>query len=250
MNFLKDNRQTIKFSFKQSLPVFAGYICLGSGFGILMQRANYSWLWCLVMAIAIYGGSMQYVAVDLLTGGATLIATAIMTVMINIRYMFYEITMLDKFKGLGLKKPYVIFALTDETYSLLVDPEFPEGVSRKKYYFFLSLFDQIYWISGCVLGNLIGNFIPFDTKGIDFSMTALFTVVFLEQWESNKDHIPAITGLCISVIMLILLGPDRFLIPAMVAITAALFIEKAYFEKSEAKNKDVEFDESAVSSND
>lgn len=156
----------------------AGYIVLGLGFGVLLQSKGYGAGWALVMSGLIYAGSMQYVAIDLLAGGASLISAAIMTLMVNARHLFYGISMLERYKDTGAAKPYLIFALTDETYSVVCSGGVPEGVDRKKYYFWVSLLNQLYWIAGGVAGALLGSVLPFDTTGIDFSMTALFLVVY------------------------------------------------------------------------
>lgn len=222
------NKSTLKYSIKASLPIMAGYIVLGMGFGILLQSKGYSWWWALLMSATIYAGSMQYVAIDLLSGGASLISSALMTLLVNARHLFYGITMLEKYKDTGAKKPYLIFALTDETFSLVCAPNLPKEVNKKDYYFFVSLFNQCYWVVGSVIGGLIGNAITFNTAGIDFAMTALFVVIFVEQWESTKQHLPAITGILCSIISLLIFGATDFLIPAMIVITVALFVEKRW----------------------
>ena len=188
-----------------------------------------------IMSLVVYAGSMQYVAIDLLTGGATLIASALMTLLVNIRHLFYGITMLEDYKDAGDGKPYLIFALTDETFSLVCSPKLPDHVNRKDYYFFVSLFNHCYWIAGSVLGALIGSAITFNTAGIDFAMAALFVVIFVEQWESTKQHLPAITGVLCTVVSLLIFGADDFLIPAMIAITIALILERRWLEGG-AKN--------------
>ena len=170
--------KTIRYAFVRSLPIMAGYIVLGLGFGVLLQSKGYGAGWALVMSGLIYAGSMQYVAIDLLAGGASLISAAIMTLMVNARHLFYGISMLERYKDTGAAKPYLIFALTDETYSVVCSGGVPEGVDRKNYYFWVSLLNQLYWIAGGVAGALLGSVLPFDTTGIDFSMTALFLVVY------------------------------------------------------------------------
>ena len=211
------NQQLCRKAFIATLPVLSGYVVLGTGFGILLQSKGFGPLWALAMSVFIYAGSMQYLAVDLLAGGAGLIATALTTLMVNARHLFYGISMIDKYKNTGWRKPYLIFALTDETYSL----NCAAGESRD-YYFLVSLFNQLYWVAGSVFGSLLGSVLPFSTEGIDFSLTALFITVFVEQWRAAKDHVPALIGLGASVICLAVFGADRFLIPAMVVITAAL----------------------------
>lgn len=219
-----DKKATVKYSFKASVPVMAGYIVLGMGFGILLQSKGYGWGFALLMSLFIYAGSMQYVAIDLLAGGASLITAALMTIVVNIRHLFYGITMLEKYKNTGAKKPYLIFALTDETFSLVCSPDIPDDVDEKMYDFFVSLFNQLYWIFGCVTGALIGSAITFNSAGIDFSMTALFAVIFVEQWEKEKKHAPALLGLGISLVCLVIFGASDFLIPSMICITIALLI--------------------------
>ena len=226
----KTKHLTAKYAFKASLPIMAGYIVLGMGFGILLESKGYAWWWAALMSGLIYAGSMQYVAIDLMTGGATLIASALMTLLVNIRHLFYGITMLEDYKDAGAKKPYLIFALTDETFSLVCSPKLPENMNRKDYYFFVSLFNHCYWILGSILGGVIGSTITFNTVGIDFAMTALFVVIFVEQWESTKQHLPAITGLLCTVVALLIFGPADFLIPAMLAITGALILERKWLE--------------------
>ncbi len=230
--------QTVKYAFRASLPVMAGYIVLGVGFGILLESAGYSWVWAFVMSLAIYAGSMQYVTINLLTGGASFITAALMTLMVNIRHLFYGITMLEKYKDTGASKPYLIFSLTDETFSLVCSPELPEDVSRKKYYLFVSLFNQFYWIAGSVIGAVIGSAAALNTAGIDFSMTALFTVIFIDQWEKAPSCVPALCGLAISALCLFVFGTSSFLIPSMVGITVAMFIMKPFMEKKLAEVND------------
>lgn len=220
------NRKTFKYSFLATIPVMAGYVVLGTGFGILLADKGYSYWWALLMSLVIYAGSMQYVGVGLLGSGAALISTALMTLMVNARHLFYGISMLEKYKNTGAMKPYLIFALTDETYSLVCDAKLPEGISRKWYYFLVSVLNQSYWVLGSFLGAFLGNTLSFNSKGIDFSMTALFVVIFVEQWESTGNHIPALLGLFISVLCLPLFGADNFLIPAMIGITVGLFLMK------------------------
>jgi len=209
----------VKKAFYTSLPVMAGYIVLGIGFGILLHNAGYGVLWALAMSTLIYAGSMQYVGIGLLTGGASVITTMITTIMVNARHLFYSISMIDKYKNSGKYKPYLIFALTDETYSLLCDDE-----SSDRYRFYVSLFNQCYWVTGSVIGSLLGKVIPFSTAGIEFSMTALFIASFTEQWIESGNHVPALTGLISTVICLVLFGADNFLIPSMLMITLLLTI--------------------------
>ena len=261
-------QKIVKQAFIKSIPVMAGYVVLGIGFGILLRGAGYGVLWAFAMSAFIYAGSMQYVGVSLLTGGASILTTALTTFMVNARHLFYSISMVDRYKDAGKYKAYMIFALTDETYSLLSDGEDPfrdeelrAGESDKEdlskdgaeiraggsgsagdsvgsrealnmYRFWVSLFDQSYWVTGRVLGSLLGAVIPFSTKGIEFSMTALFIASFTEQWLTTRDHLPALTGLLSTLVCLVIFGAERFLIPAMLLITLILTLVRGrYGEK-------------------
>ena len=225
--------KTAKYAFAQSLPVMAGYLVLGLGFGVLLESKGYGVGWAFVMSLVIYAGSMQYVAVDLLAGGASLIAAALMTVTVNARHLFYGISMVERYRDAGPAKPYMIFALTDETYSLVCSGGVLEGVDQKRYFFLVSLFNHLYWIAGSVAGALVGTVLPFDSTGIDFSMTALFLVVMVEQWRTTKDHRPALVGLGVSLVCLLVFGADDFLIPAMIGIALVLTLLRPALEPGE-----------------
>ncbi len=216
------NRNVMQKAFRKSLPVMAGYIVLGAGFGILLESAGYGVLWSFAMSTLIYAGSLQYVGVSMLTAGVSLLTAALTSLMVNARHLFYGISMLSRYRDAGKKKPYLIFSLTDETYSLLCNGEYPEGEDRYTYWFLVSMFNQIYWVTGSVIGSLIGSRITFSTAGIEFSMTALFISAFTEQWITSKDHIPAMTSLFCSLICLLIFGSQGFLIPSMLMITAVL----------------------------
>ena len=219
-------------AFLKSLPVMAGYIVLGTGFGILLRNAGYGGLWAFAMSALIYAGSMQYVGVGLLTGGASLLSTALITVMVNARHLFSSISMISRYQGAEKYKPYMIFALTDETYTLLSDSHVPEGADPHLYRFLVSLFNHSYWVLGSVLGSLLGAVLPFSTAGIEFSMTALFIASFTEQWITRRDHLPALTGLLSTLLCLLLFGPENFLIPAMLLITLVLTLVRRREEVS------------------
>lgn len=223
----------------KSLPVMAGYIVLGTGFGILLRVNGYGLFYALLMSIFIYAGSMQYVGISLISGGASIITTILTTIMVNARHLFYGISMIDEYKDAGKYKPYLMFGLTDETYSLLCNKEYTNDPDKYKFYTLLSLFNQIYWITGSVIGSVLGSVLKFNSAGIEFSMTALFVTVFVEQWLSTKNHLPAITGILITALCLFIFGSENFLIPSMIFITAALFLFRPLFmknEKEENKN--------------
>lgn len=219
-------KHTAKIAFLDTIPVLSGYVFLGFGFGIIMQQNGFGLLWALAMSLFIYAGSMQYVGVGLLTGGVSLITAALATLVVNARHLFYGISMIDAYKGTGKKKPYLIFALTDETYSLVSREQLPEGVEQVPYYFLVSLFDQCYWVTGSALGVLAGSVLPMNFEGIDFALTALFVTIFVEQWLSSKNHLPAIVGVASAVLCLLVFGADTFLIPTMILIAVILIMTR------------------------
>lgn len=219
-------KNAVRAAFLDTLPVMAGYVFLGFGFGILLHQSGYGVLWSFAMSLFIYAGSMQYMTVSLLTGGAGLLTAAMTTLVVNARHLFYGISMVDAYKGAGNKKPYLIFALTDETYSLVSQNQVPDGLSRHSYCFLVSLFDQIYWVAGSVLGSLAGSLLPINYEGIEFVLTALFVTIFVDQWLSTKNHIPAIIGVVSTASCLLIFGRDIFLIPSMIVIAMSLTLTR------------------------
>ncbi|MBP9995661.1 MAG: AzlC family ABC transporter permease [Lachnospiraceae bacterium] len=216
--------KTIKKAFVASLPVMAGYLVLSTGFGMLLASKGYGVFTSLAMSVFIYAGSMQFVAVDLIANSASLIAVALTTVMVNARHLFYGISMIDKYKNVGKGKPYMIFALTDETYSLVCADNDMNSREYSNYCLYVSVFNHLYWITGSVLGVLIGMILPFDVTGIDFALTALFLTVATKQWTETKDHMPAIIGAVSSLLCLFIFGKDNFLIPTMIIMIIALYV--------------------------
>lgn len=219
----------IKKAFISSIPVLTGYVVLGMGFGIILKTNGYSVLWALAMSVFIYAGSMQYVGIGLITSGAGLLTVALTTLAVNARHLFYGISMVDRYRGAGASKPYIIFGLTDETYSLVCGelPDIAEK-DRYKYYFYVSIMNQCYWVTGSVLGSLIGSVLKFNSEGIDFALTALFITVMTDQWLKTKNHVSAIIGVVSSVVSLLVFGTDSFLIPAMIMITIMLLGLRKY----------------------
>lgn len=216
------NRQLLRTAFLDTVPVMAGYVFLGFGFGILMHQSGFGVLWAGAMSLFIYAGSMQYVAVSLLTSGASLLTAGLTAFLVNARHLFYGISMIDAYKNTGRKKPYLIFGLTDETYSLVSQVRIPDGLSRTGYCFWVTLFDHIYWVSGTLLGSLAGKVLPINFEGVEFALTALFVTIFVEQWLSTKKHGPAVLGVAATVLSLVIFGKDVFLIPSMVIIASCL----------------------------
>lgn len=219
-------KQALRAAFRDTVPVLTGYLFLGFGFGILMYQNHFSFLWSVAMSLFIYAGSMQYVGVTLLAGGAGILTTVMTTLLVNARHLFYGISMVDAYKGAGKKKPYLIFALTDETYSLVSQREPPEGLDRHAYCFLVSFLDQCYWVAGTALGALAGAVLPVNLKGIDFVLTALFVCIFVDQWLGTRQHLPALIGVGATVLCLLIFGKEIFLIPSMVLIALLLTLLK------------------------
>ena len=218
-------KTTVRTAFLDTVPVMTGYVFLGFGFGILMHQNGFGVLWAAAMSLFIYAGSMQYVAVPLLASGAGLLTAALTAFVVNARHLFYGISMVERYKG-APKKPYLIFALTDETYSLVSQIQESDDASRHGYCFLVSLFDHCYWVGGTILGSLAGSLIPINYEGIDFVLTALFVTIFVEQWLSTKNHFPAIVGVAATAACLLIFGRDVFLIPSMCLIAAILVVAR------------------------
>lgn len=216
----------LKMALKQTIPVMSGYLVLGMAFGLLLQKNGYNFLWALLISLVVYAGSMQFVLIGLLSGGMGLISVIITTLSVNSRHIFYGISFTQKFKSMGKKGLYMIFSLSDETYSLLCSTKVDDKKQESNLYFMISLLNQCYWIIGSVMGSLIGDKIKINTEGLEFSMTALFVVIFVEQWISAEKHFPAIAGGICGVGFLIILGPDRFMLPALIAAACLLVIGK------------------------
>lgn len=226
-------KKNIMEAIKASIPVMMGYIVLGIAFGMLLESKGYGVIYAFVMSTFIYAGSMQFVAINLLTSGASLVSAAIMTLFVNARHMVYGLSMIKKFKDMGSLKPYMIFSLTDETYSLLVGSKVPDGCEEKYYLFFISLFDQCYWIIGSLIGSFIGSMLSINTTGLDFAMTALFVVIVLEQYLTSEKHIYTNIGFAISIVCLIIFGSESFIIPSMIGIIVGLLM---LYKKGGTKN--------------
>ena len=215
-------QKAFRAAFPLTFPVFIGYIFLGIAFGILSGSSGFHVGWAFLMSLLIYAGSMQFVTVSLLLAPYHFLSTVLLTLMVNARHLFYGLSMLNRYKDCGKLKPYLIFSLTDETYSLVCSTEPPKDVSRKWFFFFISALNHFYWVLGSVIGALVGNFLPINTTGIDFSMTALFLVIFVDQWESTKNHIPALLGLSLTVLCRLIFGLNWFILLAMLSLLLSL----------------------------
>lgn len=223
--------KTIKTAFPNTLPVMAGYIFLGMAYGILMNTSGFSTLLAVAMSVVVFGGSLQFVAVEVLLSPFAPLATFIMALLVQARHIFYGISMLEKYKNTGLKKLYLIFGLTDETFSVNYASHIPEDVDKGIFYFLVTLMDQSYWVIGTFLGCMIGKVLPFSTDGISFSMTAMFVVIFIEQCEKKKNIPSAVIGVIASFVCLLIFGPDSFLVPSMLIISAVLLAIRKPLEK-------------------
>lgn len=224
--------KAFRAAFPKTTPVMVGYLFLGAAYGILMSVNGFGVWWAMAMSIFVFAGSLQYVGVNLLVAAASPLTAFLMALMVNARHLFYGISMLGKYRDLGRGKAYLIFGLTDETFSVVCNEQIPEDISPKHFYLWVTLLDQCYWVLGTLLGAAAGSLITFNTKGLDFALTALFVVIFTEQWMSVKDHKPAAAGVLCSVLCLLLFGPDAFIIPAMLVI---LFVVSMGYRK-ESKN--------------
>ncbi len=229
---MKDKyKRAFKAAFPYTVPIFAGFWFLGLTYGIYMNVSGFSFLYPMIMSISIFAGSMEFVTVNILLGAFDPLQTLVMTLMINARHLFYGISMLDKFKGMGWKKFYLIFGMCDESFSINYTADIPEDVDRGCFMFFVTLLNHFYWFFGSTMGGLLGSLINFNTEGLDFVMTAMFVVIFLEQWLKDKNHIPAIIGLGLSLICLIAFGADYFMLPSMATVLIALTVLRKPLEK-------------------
>ena len=219
-------RSILKTALVDTVPVMTGYLFLGTGFGILLREAGYGPIWAVAMSLFIYAGSAQYLLVGLLSSGASLLSIGLATLIVNARHLFYGISLTEAYRDLGPKKPYMIFALTDETYSLVTRPCPVPEEDRGRYCFWVSLLDHGYWVAGSLLGSIAGGLLPLDFTGVSFVLTALFVTIFVEQWLSSRNHRPALTGVGVSVVCLLIFGKDLFLIPSMVLIAVLLILNR------------------------
>lgn len=232
----KSRKATIKYAFKKSLPVFFGYLFLGSAFGIMLYDAGYNWIWAVFISILVYAGSGQFLLVSLISSAASIPTVAMMTLFINSRHMFYGLSLIEKFKAGGWRYPFMIFSLTDETYSVNVSIQsVPDDVDEPKARFLLGEFDHFYWILGSVVGSLLGQSLPIDFTGIDFSMTALFTVIFVDLLIDTKNKICGSVGIFCAFICLMIFGADNFLLPTLILTVVLLIAAKPALMKKEVK---------------
>lgn len=217
-----DKSSELRYAFPRTVPVMVGYLFLGTAYGILMQVNGYGVWWTLAISVLVYAGSLQYLGVTMLASMVSPITALFMSLVLNARHLFYGISMLGKYSAIKEKKLYLIFGLTDETFSVVCHEQIPKKLNSARVYFWITLLDQCYWVTGSVIGAIAGSYITFDTTGLDFALTALFVVIFVDQWKQKEGHGPAVIGVLASVVCLWVFGQSTFIIPAMLVIFGIL----------------------------
>ncbi|HIW21690.1 MAG TPA: AzlC family ABC transporter permease [Candidatus Dorea intestinavium] len=234
---MKDYQKAFKKAFPYTIPVLTGYLFIGIAFGVMYAEKGYNFLWAGLMSLLVFAGSGQYLAVNFFVPGISFFQVVFLTLTINIRHIFYGLSLLEPFNQMGKMKWYMIFGLTDETYSLLCTTKVPIGVSKEKFMFALALLNQFYWVLGSLIGGLVGTYIPFNSQGIDFAMTALFVVILVEQWLNQRSRIPALLGMVCSVLAIAIFGSEKFIFPAMLIIVLLLFLGKKRLDYEEEEEE-------------
>lgn len=223
--------KAFRAAFPHTIPIFAGFWFLGLTYGIYMNVSGFSFWYPMIMSLTIFAGSVEFVTVNLLIGSFQPLQALAIALMINARHLFYGISMLDKLKGIGWKKFYLIFGMCDESFSINYTADIPDDVDKGWFMFFVTLLNHFYWVLGSTLGGIFGSFIHFNTEGLEFVMTAMFVVIFIEQWMKEKKHASSLIGLSISMLCLIVFGSENFMIPSMIAILGSFIIFKTAFER-------------------
>lgn len=230
--------KAFRAAFPFTVPVLTGYLFIGTAFGVMFQEKGYNFLWAILMSILVYAGSGQYLAVNFFAPGVNLLQVIFLEFMVNIRHIFYGLSLLERFSEMGKKKLYMMFSLTDETYSLFFLTKIPKDVDEHKFMFAIALLDQLYWITGSAIGAIAGSVIPFDATGIDFAMTALFVVIFVEQWMTSITHLPALIGIVAGVVCLLVFGSENFILPTMICILIILLSGRKTIEREVESDAD------------
>lgn len=216
--------RTLAAAFPHTVPVLTGYLVLGVAYGVLMQAKGYGAIWAFLMSAVAFCGSMQFVAITLLTGAFDPVGAFLMSLMVNARHLFYGVSMLGKYRGMGWAKVPLVYTLSDETFSIVSSVEPPEGMRARDFYLAVSALDYIYWVGGSVLGALAGKFIRFDTTGLDFALTGLFVVLFIEQVKNPENRRSGVIGMACTVAALAVFGADKLVIPAMILVLVVLLL--------------------------
>ncbi|MDO5590226.1 MAG: AzlC family ABC transporter permease [Lachnospiraceae bacterium] len=228
---MKQYKEAYKKAFPYTIPVLTGYLFIGIAFGVMFAEKGYSFLWAAFMSLLVYAGSAQYLAVNFFIPGISILHVVFLILTVNIRHVFYGISLLDRFDGMGKKRWYMIFSLTDETYSLLCTTKIPDNVDEDHFLFAIASLNQSYWVIGSIIGAVAGSVLPFNAEGIDFAMTALFVVIFVEQWMDEKNRIPEMIGILAAFICLQIFGASNFVLPSMLVIVMILFVSKSKLSK-------------------
>ena len=226
-------KKAFRAAFPYTIPICAGFMFLGIAYGIFMRSKGFAFWYPMLMSATIFAGSMEFVAVSLLLSPFQPFYALLLALMVNARHLFYGISMLEKYRGTGRKKWYLIFGMCDESFSINCTTDPPAGIDRGWFMFFVTLLNQCYWFAGATAGAVLGGFLHFDTKGLDFVMTALVVVIFLDQWFASRDHFPAVIGVVATAVCLFLFGPDNFILPSMATMLAILTILRGRLEKKE-----------------
>ena len=224
-------RRALRAAFPHTVPILTGFLFLGMTYGVYMSSLGFSWIYPTLMALTIFAGSMEFVTANMLLGAFNPLQAFAMTLMVNARHLFYGLAMLDRFRGLGWKKLYLIFGMCDETFSVTCSVRAPEGVDEGWFMTFVTLLDQLYWVLGAALGGLCGTLLTLNTEGLDFVMTAMFVVIFLETWLKEENHTSSLLGLGLPLVCLVLFGAQNFILPSMAAILLALTALRGRLEK-------------------
>lgn len=235
---MKDKKSSVKLkalraAFPYTLPICAGFGFIGLAYGVYMNTSGFSFIYPMLTSLTVFGGSLEFVTVTMLLSTYAPLQALLMALMIQARHLFYGISMLDKYKGTGAKKLYLIFGLCDETFSINYSADIPEDVDKGWFMFFVTLLNHIYWVVGATVGGLLGSLITFNTTGIDFVMTAMFVVIFIDQWMKEKSHISSLIGVVLSAACLVIFGSDYFMIPTMACIICALVLIRKPIERRE-----------------
>jgi 4-azaleucine resistance transporter AzlC len=232
--------KSLKAAFPHTIPVLTGFIFLGIAYGILMSGRGYGWHWILLTSIVVFAGALQFIGISLLTSAFDPFYAFIIAISINARHLFYGISMLEKFSGTGKVKPYLIFGMCDETFSILCSAEPPPNVNKRAFMLAVTLLNQSYWVIGGVIGGIAGPLLTFNTYGIDFVMTAFFVVIFINQWCANKNHSPALIGLAAATVSLLFFGADNFIIPAMILVIVCLTVFRKQISPDEGQRMEAD----------
>lgn len=220
----KEIRRAFRYAFPHTIPIFAGFWFLGITYGVYMHVSGFSFVYPMLMSMTIFTGSMEFVTANMLLGGFHPLQAFVMAILIGARHLFYGISMLDKFRGMGWKKFFLIYGMCDETFSINYSAEISPNVDRGWFMLFVTVLNYLYWVTGATIGGLFGSLIHFNTQGLDFAMTAMFVVIFMEQWIKDKKHTSQFIGLGASVLCLIVFGADSFMVPTMLVILFFLTI--------------------------